>query len=179
MQTIDTWAIVLAMLMGPVFAVQAQKWVELARERRNNKLWIFSQLMATRSARVSPEHVRALNMIDLAFYGRRVGKKAYRTRLEHGVLKAWSRYRDHLNAGPGKSAPPEVLRNWIYVADDLFAGLLHAMSIEVGLKFDRVLLRRGAYAPLAHGDLDAMTEYPRTQLVRNSVLAMPSTPVLH
>jgi len=41
-------------------------------ERRNRKAWLFHSLMAPRAARVSPEHVQALNMIDLVFYGKRI-----------------------------------------------------------------------------------------------------------
>ncbi|MGZ7172458.1 DUF6680 family protein [Burkholderia gladioli] len=61
-----------ATLLGPVLAVQAQKWVERAREATNRKQSVFTTLMATRQSRVSIDHVRALNSIDLAFYGRRV-----------------------------------------------------------------------------------------------------------
>jgi cytochrome bd-type quinol oxidase subunit 1 len=63
------WLIVASTLLGPILAVQAQKWVEVFRERRGRKLWVVQQLMATRAARVSAEHVQALNMIDLVFYG--------------------------------------------------------------------------------------------------------------
>ncbi len=63
------WLIVAATFLGPILAVQAQKWVEAFRERRRRKISVFEQLMATRGSRVSPEHVRALNMIDLVFYG--------------------------------------------------------------------------------------------------------------
>ena len=63
------WVLVFATLMGPVLAVQAQKWVERARERGNTKRWITYTLMATRGARLSQEHVNALNAIDLAYYG--------------------------------------------------------------------------------------------------------------
>ena len=56
---------IIAVLLAPVVAVQVQKWLELFREDRARKLWIFKTLMATRAATVSPEHVQALNMIDL------------------------------------------------------------------------------------------------------------------
>jgi len=52
--------IVCATVVGPILAVQAQKAVERARERRGRKAWLFHSLMATRAARVSPEHVQAL-----------------------------------------------------------------------------------------------------------------------
>ena len=58
---------ILAVILGPILAVQAQKAIERWRERRNRKLWVFKTLMATRGSRLSPNHVQALNMIDLEF----------------------------------------------------------------------------------------------------------------
>ena len=52
-------------------AVQVQKWLEVFREERGRKLWIFKTLMATRASAVSAEHVQALNMIDLEFREKR------------------------------------------------------------------------------------------------------------
>jgi hypothetical protein len=66
--TTSDWAIVSATLLGPILAVQAQKWLERWRDYRNRKMWVFQTLMATRAARLEAEHVRALNMIDLVFY---------------------------------------------------------------------------------------------------------------
>jgi hypothetical protein len=67
MLDLKDWSIIGATILGPILAVQAQKWVEIIRERRGRKLWIFHTLMATRAARTSTEHVQALNMIDLIF----------------------------------------------------------------------------------------------------------------
>jgi len=53
---------VLAVLLAPVVAVQVQKWLELFREDRARKRWIFKTLMATRAATAPPDHVHALNM---------------------------------------------------------------------------------------------------------------------
>ncbi|MHA6848823.1 DUF6680 family protein [Ralstonia syzygii] len=55
------WVMVGATIAGPILAVQAQKWVERAREATNRRSLIFTTLMATRQSRISMEHVRALN----------------------------------------------------------------------------------------------------------------------
>ncbi|MCK7139068.1 hypothetical protein L8O39_14950 [Enterobacter kobei] len=62
---------VFATLFSPLIAVRVQKYLEKKSEKQTIKVKIFSQLMATRaiSSRLLPEHVQALNMIDLAFYG--------------------------------------------------------------------------------------------------------------
>jgi len=144
------WAIILATLIGPVLAVQAQKAIERARERRSRRSWVFHQLMATRAARVSPEHVQALNMIDLAFYGHRVLGIHRRSKSEQAVINAWREYHDHLNT----KAEGEGLRIWNVKGEELFINLLFAMAEDVGYKFDRVQLKKGAYSPMAHSELE-------------------------
>ena len=62
-------ALITATVMGPVLAVQTQKWIERARARREAQQRTFNVLMATRAARVSPGHVEALNAIDIHFRG--------------------------------------------------------------------------------------------------------------
>src|SRR5690349_12694666 len=132
----NDWAIVLATLLGPVLAVQAQKAIERARERRSRKGWVFHQLMATRAARVSPDHVQALNMIDLAFYGKRILGVHRRSKSEQAVIDAWKEYHDHLNTRADDSA----MAIWNVRSDELFTNLLFAMAGEVGYRFDRVQL---------------------------------------
>ena len=63
-----TIAIIFATFFGPIVAVQAQKWIENFREKKREKKYVFAMLMYTRGTRVSPEHVQALNRIELAFY---------------------------------------------------------------------------------------------------------------
>lgn len=142
--------IIAATLLGPILAVQAQKAVERARDRHNRKSWLFHNLMATRAARVSADHVQALNMIDLVFYGRRILGIHRRSKTETAVLDAWHEYLDHLNTKYEK----EDLSLWGAKGDELFVNLLFALAVDVGYRFDRVHLKKGAYSPVAHGELE-------------------------
>jgi hypothetical protein len=145
------WLVIGATIAGPILAVQAQKWIEILRERRGRKLWVFQQLMATRAARVSAEHVQALNMIDLVFYGSRSLGIRQRSKSEQTVLDAWKEYHDHL----GLKAEGTALTVWNVKGDELFINLLFAIAQDVRYKFDRVDLKKGHYSPMAHGDLEA------------------------
>lgn len=58
---------IIATLFGRIVAVQVQKFLEKASESRNEKMWIFRTLIATRGSTFAADHVRALSMIDLAF----------------------------------------------------------------------------------------------------------------
>lgn len=143
-------SIIVATVAGPILAVQAQKAVERARDRQNRKSWVFHNLMATRAARVSADHVQALNMIDLVFYGRRVLGIHRRSKDETSVLDAWHEYLDHLNTKYEK----ENFSLWATKGDELFVNLLFALAVDVGYRFDRVQLKKGAYSPIAHGELE-------------------------
>jgi hypothetical protein len=147
---ITSISIIVATLLGPILAVQAQKAVERARDRHNRKTWLFHSLMATRASRVSPDHVQALNMIDLAFYGRRILGIHRRSKTETDVLDTWHEYLDHLNTKYEK----ENFSLWVAKGDELFVNLLLALAIDVGYRFDRVQLKKGGYSPIAHGELE-------------------------
>jgi len=134
--------------MGPILAVQAQKFVERTRERRQNKLRIFYKLMATRAARVSPDHVQALNMIDIEFYGAKTFGLRHQSKKEKKVVDTWRIYHDHLN----QQFEPETLNAWAARGDELFTDVLYAMSLDLGYEFDVVQLKRGIYTPRAHGE---------------------------
>jgi hypothetical protein len=159
-----------AVLLSPVIAVQVQVWLELFREKRNRKFLVFQTLMATRtiSARTSPEHVRALNMIDLTFYGDRVfGVHVRRTKAERLILDTWKRYFGQLSDAPDwKDA--NAVQLWANKRDDLFVNLLHSMAQDLGYSFDKLELARNFYAPMAQGTLE--TELTEIRASVRSVL---------
>lgn len=146
------WLIIASTLLGPILAVQAQKAVEVFREIRNRKMRVFSTLMATRAARLSGDHVQALNMIDLAFYGQSVFGIKKRTKTEQAVLDAWKEYLDHLGADQDELGGSVL---WKAQSDEFLVSLLHAIAKDVDYSFDRVQLRKGVYSPKYHGELEA------------------------
>jgi|SRR5690625_93792 len=104
------WIAVAAILLAPLVALQLSVWLEKYREKRRLRLAIFKDLMATRATRLAPDHVQALNMIDVEFYG--TDKKST------AVLRAWKAYLDHL--GEPQNAP-EV---W---GEELYPNLVYGM----------------------------------------------------
>lgn len=77
---LSDWVIAGCTLLGPVLAVQAQKWVEGFREQRARRLTIFRRLMATRAQNLNPAHVEALNAVPIDFYK------------DKKVMDAWEEY---------------------------------------------------------------------------------------
>jgi hypothetical protein len=141
---------ILAVIAGPILAVQAQKYIESIKESKNKKLRIFHTLMSTRATRLAQDHVAALNMIDIEFYGNtRFGKRS-QSGGEKKITNAWKVYNDHLN----NKASEERIDAWIDKSDELFTSLLYSMAQYLGYEFDEVQLKRDCYRPIAHGDIE-------------------------
>ncbi len=134
---------ILAILLAPLVAVQVQRWLEVFREERGRRLHVFKTLMATRAATVSPEHVQALNMIDLEFHGKR-----YKS-----VTDAWKAYLDHLASFPKEAGEP-AQQQWADRRVDRLTTLLMEMGKCLGYEFDEVHVKKGVYAPEAHGQIE-------------------------
>jgi hypothetical protein len=141
---------VLALLIGPVLAVLVSRMNDERRERRQAKLWIFKTMMTTRADRTSADHVRALNSIDLEFYGD--GKS------ERDVRDAWRLYLDHLGT-------PTDTPNWSQRQAELLDNTLSRMATCLGYHFDPVTIRRGVYSPLAYAqNIDRQEELRKALL---------------
>lgn len=143
-------------MLSPLIAIQVQKWIEKFKEKQGRKRWIFQTLMSTRMARLSANHVEALNMIDFTF-DKRIKK-------EKPVIDAWKSYHDHLGSLGEK--PTELhQQTWTERKDELFVELLYEMSKAVGYDFDKVELKRSAYSPKAHGEAELDFQIIRESLV--------------
>lgn len=150
MTTLLSLLTITAIIAGPILAVQIQKLIERLTKRKQAKEAIFKVLMSTRGARLSPDHVRALNMIDLEFYGRKKKNKR--------VVHAWRFYLDQLATCPKDTQAPDYkvkLETWSDKSIDVFNNMLFEMANSLGYDFDKVLLKRGAYFPTGYGETEA------------------------
>lgn len=154
--TLEGWLTLLAVVLGPILAVQAQKYMETIREAQGRKLRVFQELMATRMARLSPRHVEALNLIDLEYSRKR--------KRDLPVLEAWKAYHDSLFNAP---ADPELQPAFFQRRNELLIDLLHRMGQRLGFDFDRTDINRGSYSPVAHGDLEN-----DQQLIRKGIVEL-------
>ncbi len=150
------WLTILALLAGPVLAVQAQKWIERARENKIHRLYTFKRLMATRGAILSPAHVEALNMIDLEFAGK--GHE------DVEVRRRWKEYLDNLGS-LAKDPDKTQVEAWGQRNQDFLADLLVSMGKTVGYDFDRVQILRGIYTPVGHTNFELETQAIRRGLI--------------
>jgi len=135
----DDLGVIIATLLGPLFAVQASQFLERQRQKRAERLQIFKTLMATRAANLDQRHVEALNQIDVVFHSDSKSDKAIR--------QSWKGYLDHLN---DKNYPKET---WGIRRLDLMIDLLHLMASGLGYDFDKTHIKNQVYYPEGFGDV--------------------------
>lgn len=133
----DTWAIVVATAFGPIAAVLVSFLREGRAAIRDRRLFVFRTLMATRKQIISLEHVAALNLVEVKFYGCK------------NIETAWRQYLSHLNT----NSLPEY-EKWDQIRHNLLAKMLSEMSQKLGFKYDTLDIFQGGYSPegLAHRD---------------------------
>jgi hypothetical protein len=153
-------AIIFATLLGPILAVQAQKFLERSKEARHRKLNVFHTLMATRATRLAPEHVQALNRIDIEFFDTSHRENAR----NKPVVEAYRAYLDKLSEDPEQTEA--AIRLWNQTCDDLFIDLLFEMSRRLGYSFGKVQLKKGIYHPRAHSETELIQDNIRDNFLR-------------
>jgi hypothetical protein len=131
---------IFAVLFGPLIGIQVQKWIEKRDYKRQRREFIFRTLMATRRTTIAVEHVQALNLIDVDFYGKDEKSKA--------VLSSWKAYHAHLSNHEMSSRD---YVGWLQKTSEKLFDLLEKMAIALGFEIDRTHLESVAYLPEAHG----------------------------
>lgn len=148
-------AVICATLLGPVLAVQVQKYLEGWRAEKERRTRVFKTLMATRAARLSAAHVEALNLIDLEFPS---DKKQFKR-----VRSAWKAYHTHL----GENVPEEAQVQAVFFSkrQDLFEDMLYEMALALGYDFDKTQIGKDAYSTQYQEKMEADALIIRTKLV--------------
>ncbi|GFE51576.1 hypothetical protein So717_33290 [Roseobacter cerasinus] len=138
---LESYFTIAAVLLSPLLAVQATKFLEKSAEKRSRRIAVYRTLMATRAQRLSPAHVEALNSIDLEFTDH--GDKAIR--------EAWKALLAHFS---DRSYPENQKEQWVIRHIDLLVELLFEMGKRMGFEFDKTHIRTGIYSPQAFGDME-------------------------
>lgn len=160
---LESLAVVLATLCGPILAIQIQKYLERQRSANERRQAIFRTLMSTRAARLSGPHVEALNAIDLEFYEKKRiwGKESNQFRR---VRAAWNAYLDQLCT----PAPGDKNRDAVFQAkrSELFTDLLYEMALALGYDdFDKTYIKNKSYMPQWFVDIESEETAIRKGLV--------------
>jgi hypothetical protein len=133
---VDTWAVVLATIVGPIAAVLITRWRDNKREARNRLLHVYRVLMSTRKVAISEEHVGAINLIEVEFHGVKP------------VIEAWTSYLTHLNTPAPPGSPTAQTETWEAKRNELLAVLLVKIAAHLGITKGEIEIMHGGYAPL-------------------------------
>jgi hypothetical protein len=104
------------------------------------RFYIFRTLMSTRTIPTIREHVDALNLVEVDFYGVKSVEAAHRA------------YLSHLNI---TTSDPK----WNDKRLDLLAKLLRELSVEMKMPIGEIDIRNGGYAPGAWATRDMIDRW--------------------
>ena len=89
---LNAWLTLLAVFISPIVAVLISIWVESRRRKRDGRLLILRQLMATRHLPSDPLYSQAVNLVPIEFND------------EPRVMAAYKAYQEAVQQEPGEDA---------------------------------------------------------------------------
>jgi len=156
-------SVVIATLLGPVLAVLVTRYVDDVRRQRDRRTDIFRALMGSRRAILSPDRVKALNMVEIEFHGIAPVEQAHRRVMENINL---------LHPLPD---------NWSENQRKLITKLLSEMATFLGYKLEQLDVLDGGYYPQGYVDIELEQQAVRQALVevlsgKRPLLISPAAP---
>lgn len=141
-------AIVFATLVGPILAIWASELRQKSRQNQERKEWVFRTLMTTRSSRLHPDHIQALNHIAFVFADHKE------------IVDAWGLYFAHLKTDQGLTQDSQS--RWQENSNTLLADLLHLMAKDLNISFSKTDIIQPSYYPRGY----ELTEAEQQELRR-------------
>jgi hypothetical protein len=149
--TLSDWLSLLAIVLGPLFGVALAHHLQDRAFAQGRRMDIFRTLMRTRRTPMYPEHVGALNLVEIEFAK------------DNNVISAWRNLFKHLGTQHPRR-PDEVVevgadqqeagaRDHRYglrlylERQSLLAKLLDAMAKALDFKIDQLEIFEGGYTP--------------------------------
>lgn len=158
-ELISMWIQISAIILGPIFAVVIGIFINSYKEKRQQKLDLFYNLVSVRNVNPPPmSFVNSLNMIDVIFYGK--GK----------VINSWKKFYECL------MAPEFNEENF----NNRKLDLLYEMAKELGFKNIRQTELKEFYIPKAYVqrhqlELELIDEFLRVLKNSKSFSETPGT----
>jgi hypothetical protein len=151
------WITVAAILIGPVFALFAQRLLDWMREKKQRKVQVYVTAMSMRGTWLNPESLRALNSIDTIFV----------KKIDRPVREAWANVIAHVNTKPPDwRTQPDELRDWNNRLLDRRVDLYQALGAAVGYDHTIDYIKTGLYIPQSLVDAEIEQTQIRKQFAK-------------
>ena len=156
-------AVVIATFAGPVLAVIVTRHIDETRQRRARQMDIFRSLMGSRRAPLSADRVRALNLVEIEFYG------------IPGVEASYKEVMRHINQ------PAAVPVEWNARLANVTTKLLSEMAKVLGYDLQQIDVLEGGYYPQGFVDIESEQQEVRKVLIetlsgRRPLVVSPAAP---
>ena len=163
-------ATIIAVLIGPVFAVIVTRFIDEERAHRSRKLEIFRALMKTRNMKVHIEHVWSLNLVEIEFID------------DDQVIMAWKEYLRRLGEKLPHFEDRNEFENAVKRRDAHLSRLLSEIAKVLKMKVEQLDIFEGNYLPQGWVDDDLEQRLARRSLVnvltaKSPILVRPDTAV--
>ena len=160
---------IIAIIVGPVLAVLVTRLSDDRRLKRQRRMAVFRDLMRTRRMRLTPDHVGALNLVEIEFDG------------EIHVIEAWRNYMAHLSKRIEPTWTQEQTDQFLGEQEKLLARLLHAIAKSLKFQIDQLDIFQGGYLPEGWADEDRQQRALRLLLIEllRGNRGLPITPVIN
>ena len=143
---IQFWVTTAAIVIGPLAAVVISGYLDRRRAKMDRRRQIFRALMKTRRTWGSPEHVEALNLIEVDFYGAGSVQQAYKNLFDY--------FEKDIPRRPDEDDKQFSERKTKHHAS-LLTKLLKEMADELGYKKDSLEILEGGYSPILFGEIES------------------------
>ncbi len=148
MQTFIGIAVIFATIAGPILAVLVTRYVDDRRALKSRQLEIFRALMSSRRTILSPERVRALNVVEIEFYK------------NNNVQIAYKAFMSHINTSPSEN------NKWADRHNSLFTKLLTEVATTLAYKMQQLDVMEGGYYPQGFFDIELEQQNVRKELLQ-------------
>ena len=132
----------IAIIGGPIVGVRVARQLEDRKQYQQQRIGILASLLRTSqgTARLSSEHVGALNLIQLMFYG------------EKDVIDTYKKYIEHLRIPSPPVEQVQECERFFRDRDGHFLELLATLASALRYQFDKKDLENLAYSPQSWAD---------------------------
>lgn len=148
------WITVAALFLGPIFALLAQRGLDLLRERKKKRVDLYLTIMSMRLAWIHVDSIKAHNLIDTVF-----DRKSDRP-----IRDAWRAVIAHVNTPRPKDK--DGADQWDNRLMDLRVDLYQAMGKAVGYNHTVDYIKTQIYLPEYHVNAELELLQIRKQLAK-------------